>query len=96
MIVNYDLLKIKNPLFRIEKRPDVLDVLYKDCFSVYLNKDEDRDYIYTAKIIELMELTTPTTKQQDQRFEVKLIHEQMDKENLKDSSEDDSDLGAML
>ena len=85
--MRYDPTKIKNPLFRLDRRPDVIDVLYKDCFLVYhRNKNID---IYSAKQLELMEMTSALSPCEAVAWEVKLIHEQMDR--VPDISDDSSE-----
>ena len=70
-------LQVKNPLFRFEERPDVLEVLYYDCLSVFA--DNPNFKLWSGKVKDLTDYTVPATDAEACSYEVKLIHEAMDR-----------------
>ena len=58
---------------RFEERPDVLDITFRDCISIY-NQDAEAN-IYSYKTMELADMAVPLKEAEAISFHVKLIHE---------------------
>lgn len=73
---------VKNPLFRFEERPDYLDALYEDCIASYAGKKSIN--IYNHRQDEMIESTVPVTQVEEVSYQVKLILEEMARNDLEE------------
>ena len=72
-----ELRRIKNPLFKFEKRPEILDILYKDCMSSFSRDTGAEVDPFKTRYEELADLTKLATPAELISFYVKSVHEKI-------------------
>ena len=61
--------KIINPMFRLDERPDVIEVLYKDAMNSYIN--EARIDLYAPRSDDYLDDTKPITSEVERSYNIK-------------------------
>ena len=66
-----ELSRIRNPLFKFDKRPEILEILYTDCINSFVRDARVTIDPFKTQCEKLADLTMPTTPEELCTFYVK-------------------------